>query len=82
MPVPDSEGVFQVLDEEHHVLAIRGTANLRTSLLEALTENEKGAWFEYEEDKMYSKRESELIQQYIQAYGEMPGSGEDMDDLF
>ncbi|MDP6178783.1 MAG: FAD-dependent oxidoreductase [Desulfatiglandales bacterium] len=81
--VPEREGVFQLLDEEHSVLAIKGTANLREDLLEQLEENEKAAWFEFEEDKMYSKRESELIQQYLQEYGEMPGGGNsDLDDLF
>jgi NADPH-dependent glutamate synthase beta subunit-like oxidoreductase len=78
--VPEEEGVFQLLDEEHNVLSIKGTANLRESLLEQLQENEKAAWFEFEEDKMYSQRESELIQQYLQKHGEMPGGGDD--DLF
>ena len=81
--VPDAEGVYQLLDDEHNVLSIKGAANLRESLLEELGENEKAAWFEFEEDKMYSKRESELIQQYLQAYGEMPGGGDsNLDDLF
>ncbi len=81
--VPEEEGVFQLLDEDHNVLAIKGTANLRESLLEQLEENEKAAWFEFEEDKMYSQRESELIQQYLQKHGEMPGGGDDeLDDLF
>ncbi|OQX23963.1 MAG: hypothetical protein BWK80_23215 [Desulfobacteraceae bacterium IS3] len=62
-------------------MAIKGTANLRHELLNALEENEKAAFFEFEEDKMYSKRESELIQRYLQEHGEMPGGGED-DDLF
>jgi NADPH-dependent glutamate synthase beta subunit-like oxidoreductase len=81
--VPEEEGVFQLLDKEHNVLAIKGTANLRESLLEQLEENEKAAWFEFEEDKMYSQRESELIQQYLQKHGIMPGGGDDeLDDLF
>jgi len=81
--VSEEEGVFQLLDEDHNILAIKGTANLRESLLEELDETEKGAWFGFEEDKMYSKRESELIQQYLQEHGEMPGAGDsDLDDLF
>ena len=56
---------------------------MRESLLEAFEEDDKVAWFEYEEDQFYSKRESELIQQYLQVHGEMPGGGEDeLDDLF
>jgi hypothetical protein len=34
---------------------------------------------------MYSKRESELLQQYLQIHGKMPGGaggGDDLDDLF
>jgi hypothetical protein len=62
-------------------LAIKGAANLRHELLIALDEN--AAWFEYEEDKMFSQRESELIQKYLQEHGEMPGGGaDDLDDLF
>jgi hypothetical protein len=56
---------------------------MRESLLEAFEEDDKVAWFEYEEYQFYSKRESELIQQYLQVHGEMPGGGEDeLDDLF
>jgi NADPH-dependent glutamate synthase beta subunit-like oxidoreductase len=78
--VPAAEGVFQLLDEAHHVLAIKGTDNLRQELLTALEGNDNIAWFEYEENKMYSQRESELIQKYLQEHGEMPGGGGD--DLF
>ncbi len=81
--VPESEGVFQLLDADHNVLAIKGTANLRRDLLHALDENDKTARFEFEEDKMFSQRESELIQKYLQEHGEMPGGGaDDLDDLF
>jgi NADPH-dependent glutamate synthase beta subunit-like oxidoreductase len=80
-PVPETEGVFHLYDENHHVLAIQGTANLRRELLQALEEYEKAKWFDFEEDKMYSKRESELIQRYLQEHGQMPGGGLD-DDLF
>jgi len=79
--VPESEGVFQLLDEDHHVTAIRGTANLRQELLSCLDEDGNAAFFEFEEDKMYSQRESELIQKYLQEHGQMPG-GDDDDDLF
>jgi hypothetical protein len=80
--VPAAEGVFQLLDEAHNVLAIKGTENLRQELQTALEDNDRVAWFEYEEDKMYSQRESELIQKYLQEHGEMPGGGgDDLDDL-
>jgi NADPH-dependent glutamate synthase beta subunit-like oxidoreductase/ferredoxin len=81
--VPEAEGVFQLYDEERNVLAIKGTANLRQDLLQTLEDNENAVWFEYKEDKMFSQRESELIQKYLQEHGEMPGGGpDDLDDLF
>lgn len=78
--VPAAEGVFQLLDEAHNVLTIKGTVNLREELLTALEEYDNAVWFEYEEHKMYSQRESELIQRYLQEHGKMPGGGGD--DLF
>jgi hypothetical protein len=81
--VPESEDVYQLRDADKQILSIKGVINMREFLLEAFEENEKLAWFEYEEDKFYSKRESELIQQYLQVHGKMPGGGEDeLDDLF
>lgn len=81
--VPEDEGVFHLYDEEHNILSIKGTGNMRKSLLEALEESPSAVWFDFEEDKMYSKRESEMIQQYLQEHGEMPGGGDsDLDDLF
>jgi NADPH-dependent glutamate synthase beta subunit-like oxidoreductase len=79
--VPEEEGVFRLYDEERHVLAIKGTANLRQSLLAALEDHERGNSFEFELDKMYSKRESEWIQRYVREHGHMPGADLD-DDLF
>ena len=81
-PVPDSEGVFQLLDVEHRVLSIKGTATLRQDLLAAIEANPQAVWFEFAEDKMYSKRESELLQKYLQRHGAMPAGGNELDDLF
>ena len=78
--IPETEGVYQLYDEEHNVLVIKGTVNLRESLLEELEENSKATGIDYEEEKMYSQRESELIQAYLQEHGEISGGGDD--DLF
>ncbi|MGD9175093.1 MAG: FAD-dependent oxidoreductase, partial [Desulfobacterales bacterium] len=78
--VPECEGVFRLLDADHHVLSIKGTANLRHDLLSALEGHANTSLFAYEEHKMYSQRESELLQQYLQQHGRMPGGEED--DLF
>ena len=81
--IPETEGVFQLFNTKRKIVAIEGTPNLRKALLAQLDKNDSAAWFNVEEDKMYSKRESELIRQHLQARGEMPGvGGVDMDDLF
>ena len=82
--VPESAGVFQLLDESRVVYAIQGVANLRQALAEIDASITKARFFLFDEDPMYSKRESELIQQYLQQHGSLPpGEGDDdLDDLF
>jgi hypothetical protein len=82
--VPDTEGVYQLLDEEKAVYAIKGVGDLREALTELLDSSTKAKYFLYDEDPMFSKRESELIQEYLKVHGCMPpGEGEDdLDDLF
>lgn len=80
--VPAEEGVFRLYDGDRHVLSIKGTATLRQELRRALQDNDAVVWFDYEEDKMYSRRESELIQKYLHEHGRMPGGGSEDDNLF
>jgi len=83
--VPKTEGVFQLLNAEKKTIRITGTPNLHQSLTECLEHPGDAKFFICEEDPMYTKRESELIQQHLQEYGEMPGGGggdDDLDDLF
>jgi len=81
--VPESEGVYQLLDEGKAVYAIKGVRNLRDSLT-SLVETSKARFFLFDLDPMYSKRESELIQEFLKRHGRMPpGEGDDdLDDLF
>ena len=79
--VPEAEGVYRLMDVDRNVLAIRGTPHLRRSLREELGETPSAALFEFEEDRMYSKRESELIQKHVREHGAMPGE-DDLEDLF
>ncbi len=80
---PEVAGVYQLLDDEKKVIDIKGVMNLKTALSEVLAENEKASFFIFEAEPMYTKRESELIQQYLQEHGELPGGGDDdLDDLF
>lgn len=80
---PEEAGVIQLLDNDKLVIMIRGVMNIRQELEREVARNEKARWFEWEADEMFTKRESELIQQYLQKYGKMPGGGMDeLDDLF
>lgn len=80
--VPESEGAFQLLDEEKLIIYIAGTQNLRQSLQEELSSRPEARYFNYVEDPMYTKKESELIQQFLQKHGHLPPGNEDVEDLF
>lgn len=81
--VPETEGVFQLLDRNRKVISIKGTDNLRRDLLMAVEDAGGAVWFMFEEEMMYSKRESELLQRHLQAHGKMPGGVDDgLDDLY
>jgi len=80
--VPESEGAFELLDGEKKIIYIAGTPNLRQALQQQLSEKPEACYFSYEEDPMYTKRESELIQQYLQKHGHLPPGNEAVDDLF
>jgi NADPH-dependent glutamate synthase beta subunit-like oxidoreductase len=82
--VPEKEGVIQLLNSEKVIIAIKGIVNMRKALEERIG-NEKIAFFDFQEDPMYTKRESELIQQFLQKQKKMPegeGGEEDLNDLF
>lgn len=80
--VPECEGVYQLANENREVIKIKGTQTLKQDLLAEL-ENDSAKSFTFEEEPMYTKRESELLQLYMQQFGRMPGGGEDdLDDLF
>lgn len=79
--VPETEGVFQLLDAGKNVTHIIGTAKIRESMQEYL-DNEDVCYFDYEEEPMYTQRESQLIQQYLQQHGKLPKGNDELDDLF
>ena len=81
--VPAVDGVFVLADAERKPTMIKGAADVRAGLLEKIETSAEAAFFHWEEDRMYTKRESELIQKYLKQYGELPGGGDDeLDDLF
>jgi thioredoxin reductase len=80
--VPEVEGVYQLLDEEKNVIYIKGAMNLHRELGEQLEVSEKARYFMYQEEPMYTKRESELLQQYVAQHGQMPKGNRELEDLF
>jgi formate dehydrogenase (NADP+) beta subunit len=81
--VSTEAGVFQLLDTDKNVLTIKGVEHLRQGLTEQLGRNQAAVYFICEEAPMYTQRESQIMQAYLQQYGKMPGGGSDeMDDLF
>ena len=80
--VEDAEGVIQLLNSDKEVFLIKGTDNMRETLLAFRSDGKDAEYFVFENDPLFSKRESELVQQYLQKHGEMPDSGDDLDDLF
>ncbi|MGD9394659.1 MAG: FAD-dependent oxidoreductase, partial [Dehalococcoidia bacterium] len=79
---PEKEGVYQLLDKDKNVIYIKGATNLRQALEEQLQSNAKAAFFLHEAEPMYTKRESELLQQYMAQHGQMPEGNRELDDLF
>jgi formate dehydrogenase beta subunit len=80
--VPQLEGVVQLYDDNKEVFAIKGSENIKKSLLEMYEDGKTASYFEYELDPMFTKRESELLQQFLQKHGKLPDSGDELDDLF
>ncbi|MFX1573385.1 MAG: FAD-dependent oxidoreductase [Promethearchaeota archaeon] len=78
--IPETEGAIQILNENQEIILIQGTPNLRLALKEQMNTNSRACYFEYDEDPMYTKRESELLQQYMQEFGKFPEDNESLDD--
>jgi ferredoxin len=79
---PETEGVYQLLNAGKEIIYIKGTMNLRQELEEKLSTYEKAKYFICKEEPMYTKRESELLQQFMQQYGRMPEGNAELEELF
>jgi hypothetical protein len=71
-----------LLDGQEVVIFIKGAMNLQQELKDQLDLNQEARYFMYVEEEMYSKRESELLQQYISEHGSMPRVNQELEDLF
>ncbi|PWB39627.1 MAG: BzdV protein [Rhodocyclales bacterium] len=82
--VTTESGVYQILDADKKVLAIKGVENLREGLQGMIGKSDEAKFFVFEEAPFFSQRENQLVQAFMEQYGSMPkGVGADeMDDLF
>ena len=80
---PETDGVYRLFDEQKEVIFIGSSPNIREGLQEILDSAdewvEKARYLHYEETLMYTMRESELMQQFLQEHGRLP---EGNDELF
>jgi NADPH-dependent glutamate synthase beta subunit-like oxidoreductase len=79
--VPEIEGVYQLFDSDKNILFIKGAMNMRLELEEELANNKKARFFLFEVEPMYTRKESELLQQYLQQHNKLPSQNVDLDDL-
>jgi hypothetical protein len=70
--MPGVDGVFVPADAEKEPTTIEGAADVRAGLLEKAETSAEAAFLHWEEDRMYTKRESELIQQHLSHMANCP----------
>jgi formate dehydrogenase (NADP+) beta subunit len=79
---PEKDGVYRLFSEEKEVIYIGSNASIRQGLQEVLNSGDdwvqKAKYLHYEETMMYTMRESELIQQFLQEHGRLPEGNEEL----
>ena len=79
---PEKDGVYRLFNEQKEVIYIGSNSNIRKGLQEVLNSGddwvEKARYLHFEETLMYTMRESELIQQYLQEHGKLPEGNEEL----
>ena len=79
---PEKDGVYRLFDEHKEVIYIGSNANIRKGLQEILDSGDewvpKAGYLHYEETLMYTMRESELIQQFLEEHGRLPEGNESL----
>ena len=79
---PEKDGVYRLFNEQKEIIYIGSNSNIRKGLQEVLNSGDawvqKAKYLHFEETLMYTMRESELIQQYLQEHGKLPVGNEDL----
>jgi len=82
--VPAHPGVFSLLDGGGEVLQISGVGDLRAGLREAARSEvgRRAAWLAWEEQPLYTQRESELLARHLHQFGALPPGNDGPSGLF
>ena len=79
---PEKDGVYRLFNEQKEVIYIGSNPNIRKGLREVLDSGDdwvkKARYLHFEETLMYTMRESELIQQFLQEHGKLPEGNEEL----
>ena len=79
---PEKDGVYRLFNEQKEIIYIGSNFNIRKGLQEVLNSGDdwvqKVKYLHFEETLMYTMRESELIQQYLQEHGKLPEGNEEL----
>ncbi len=79
---PEKDGVYRLFNEQKEVIYIGSNADIRQGLQEILNSSDewvqKARYLHFEETMMYTMRESELIQQFLQEHGRLPEGNEEL----
>ena len=74
--LPASSGVFELGDQAKNVLMIKGADNMQQTVLELKNSGEpsieKVLYVRFEEEFMYTQRETELLQAYMRVNKKQP----------
>lgn len=74
------DGVFRLFDDDGNVILIKGAMNLYEEMEPLLNSYDKARYFTWEEEPLFSKRESELLEQFMQEHGGLPEGNAGLDD--
>ena len=79
---PEKDGVYRLFNDQKEVIYIGSNSNIHKGLQEVLNSGDewvkKAKYLHFEETLMYTMRESELIQQFLQEHGKLPEGNEDL----
>lgn len=80
--VPETSGVFQLIDQNREIIYIRGADNIRKDLQGKWQSVENARFFRYEEHGMYTMRETEMLEKFLKKNGKLPEVNDEISDLY